>query len=516
MILEYQDHFAGGGGTSIGLKNAKVNGKRVAKILLAINHAKIVLQTHAANIPEAQHIIEDIRKVVLNNLCPYGEDVLKVIWASLECIMFSKARGTSYKDIKSRMLAWELLRYVLHFDPDYIKIENVVDFMDWGPLKAKVKKRHKDRTELQVDKKGRIIYEAIKERKGEHFQEWKSALCALGYEYDHRILVAADFGAPTIRKRYFGIFAKKGLPIAFPKPTHSEYPKNTSLKPWVAVKTVLDLDDHGPSFFYRKKPYCPNTTRRVFQAAIKHVAGMSEKQYMSMYYGSGINSSSLASPAHTVRTKDCHYLVSPQFLTDEYGQSKGRSVDQACSTVTSNPKQQLVSPQFLEVMHSGSKGTSIERPCWGIATNPKQRLVTVEQAGTKHFLLDNQYQNTGWNVDRPCFTVISRMDKAMPQIITVIEGRLAIKVNPWDCEWTVKLKEFMAIYGIIDIKMRRLHIHELLQIQGFPKDYVLHGNQTQQLSQIGNAVVPIIPQLWAEEVYKANMEMREQMNLQSA
>ncbi len=227
--LLYIDLFCGAGGTSTGVESARHNGEKCAKVIACVNHDKNAIASHAANHPDALHFTEDIRTLELSPLVAHIEkmkseypDALVVLWASLECTNFSKAKGGKPRDADSRTLAEHLFRYIEAIAPDYIQIENVEEFMSWGEL----------------DENGK----PVSSRRGSSYILWLNKVCGYGYNYDYAIMNAADFGAYTIRKRFFGIFAKKGLPIVFPDPTHEKNPKeeeksNLSLFP--QRKTLL-------------------------------------------------------------------------------------------------------------------------------------------------------------------------------------------------------------------------------------------------------------------------------------
>lgn len=281
MKLLYIDLFCGAGGTSTGVERARHYGKQCAKVIACVNHDANAIASHAANHPDAIHFTEDIRTLKLS---PLVEHVLKmqalhpdafiVLWASLECTNFSKAKGGQPRDADSRTLAEHLFRYIEALKPDYIQIENVEEFMSWGPMDGNGK--------------------PLSMRKGEDYTRWVNNVKSYGYNFDHKILNAADFGAYTSRKRFFGIFAKDGLPIVFPEPTHCKEGKQNlfgSLSKWKPVKDVLDLDDEGTSIFSRKKPLSEKTLERIYAGLIKFVAGGKDKwllKYNSINGNTGI------------------------------------------------------------------------------------------------------------------------------------------------------------------------------------------------------------------------------------
>ena len=546
--LLYIDLFCGAGGTSTGVENARYADEQCAKVIACVNHDANAIASHAANHPDALHFTEDIRTLELSPLVAHVErmkkiypDALVVLWASLECTNFSKAKGGQPRDADSRTLAEHLFRYIEDIDPDYIQIENVEEFMSWGDM----------------DEKGH----PISKDKGRCYEKWKRNVRKYGYDFDWRILNAADYGAYTTRKRFFGIFAKRGLPIVFPEPTHCKDGKNDMfgrLEKWKPVKDVLDFSDEGESIFCRKKPLAEKTLERIYAGLIKFVAGGKEafivkynsmsrtgkyqapsvdepcpvvatqgrlalakvnflsKQFsgqpdsknisvespagtitckdhhafVSAYYGNGHNHS-VELPAPTVTTKDRLALVNSVFIDNQYGTGKPTSINQPVGTVTTVPKFNMVSckPWIMNTAFS-NVGSSIEQPSQTITANRKW-----------HYLMNPQFASAGGSVNNPCFTLIARMDK-MPPYLVEVEGGIGIQVTSDDSPMTIKIKEFMVLYGIIDIKMRMLRIAELKKIMGFPEDYVLIGSQSDQKKFIGNAVEVNMARVLCEAICK--------------
>lgn len=529
------DLFCGAGGLSEGVEEARLNGNRCAKVVCCVNHDKNAILSHDANIPDALHFIEDIRTLELSPINTIVErirelypDSMIMLHASLECTNFSKAKGGQPRDADSRTLAEHLFRYIDVIDPDYIQIENVEEFMSWGDM----------------DENGK----PISMDKGRLYQKWVRNVKKYGYNFEHRILNAADFGAYTTRKRFFGIFAKKSLPIVFPEPTHCKGGRQdmfSRLEKWKPVKDVLDFSDEGTTIF-REKPLAEKTLERIYAGLIKFVAGGKDAflvKYNSMsrtgkYNAPGIDEPcpvvatqnrlgvaqvcflskqfsghpesknvSVEEPAGTITCRDHHAFVSAH-----YGNGFNRSVNEPSATVTTKDRLSLVTPRFIANEYSGGgQHTSIDNICPAILTNPKQKLITckpwimntsfsnigsnIEEpaqtitANRKwHYLMNPQFNSAGGSVDNPCFTLIARMDKMPPYLVATESGQVAIEIYDNDSPMTVKIKEFMALYGIVDIKMRMLRILELKRIMGFPEDYVLVGTQADQKKFIGNAV----------------------------
>ena len=527
------DLFCGAGGLSEGVEEARLDGNKCAKVVCCVNHDKNAILSHDANIPDALHFIEDIRTLELSPISTIVErirqlypDAMIMLHASLECTNFSKAKGGQLRDADSRTLAEHLFRYIDVIDPDYIQIENVEEFMSWGDM----------------DENGK----PISMDKGRLYQKWVRNVKKYGYNFEHRILNAADFGAYTTRKRFFGIFAKKSLPIVFPEPTHCKGGRQdmfSRLEKWKPVKDVLDFSDEGTTIF-REKPLAEKTLERIYAGLIKFVAGGRDAflsryntvrpqdtcksvdepcgvlttenrfakvqvSFLSKQFSGHPESKnvSVEEPAGAITCKDHHVFVSAY-----YGNGHNHSVNEPSATVTTKDKLSLVTPRFIANEYSGGgQHTSIDNICPAILTNPKQKLITckpwimntsfsnigsnIEEpaqtitANRKwHYLMNPQFNSAGSSVDNPCFTLIARMDKMPPYLVATESGRLAIEIYDNDSPMIVKIKEFMALYGIVDIKMRMLRIPELKKIMGFPEDYVLIGTQADQKKFIGNAV----------------------------
>lgn len=563
--LLYIDLFCGAGGTSSGVEYAEVDGQKCAEVIACVNHDPNAIKSHAANHPRTLHFTEDIRTLDLRPLVKHLDRMKRkyqkarvVLWASLECTNFSRAKGGQPRDADSRTLAEHLFRYIEAIAPDYIQIENVEEFMCWGELdeNGKPQSRHK----------------------GADYLRWIKNVQEYGYDYDWRLLNAADFGAYTSRKRFFGQFAKHGLPIAFPVQTYAKNGDDGGMfhhyKKWKAVREVLDLNDEGASIFTKKKPLCEKTLERIYAGLVKFVAG-GKKQYddMILKYNSmnasghykplstdepcptvacqnrlgyvkvkflskqfsgdpGSKNQSIERPAGTVTTKDHHAIVSAKFLSEYYGgKEHNHSIDVPASTLTTrsrhafitayfgngfnssieepNPtittkerhalvsvdmnepmpdvplnKVTIQSSQFLDNQYGRGGASSIETASPAIVNNPKQSVVTVDR------FLANPYsfKSNGGTLEKPCCTLIAHMDKAPLWLVTAEHGELGIAIFEGDSLMTRKIKEFMAMYGIVDIKMRMLNIQELKRIMGFPEDYVLIGTQAEQKKFIGNAV----------------------------
>lgn len=506
--LLYIDLFCGAGGTSTGVNSALLDGDKCAKVIACVNHDTNAIASHKANHPDALHFTEDIRTLELSPLMTHirkcrreNPEALTVLWASLECTNFSRAKGGQPRDADSRTLAEHLFRYIETINPDYIQIENVEEFMSWG----------------KVDENGK----PVSRDRGSSYLRWVNKVRRYGYDFDHRIMNAADYGAYTSRKRFFGIFAKKGLPIVWPEPTHCKNGSKglfSDLQPWKPVREVLNFSNEGESIFGRKKPLCEKTLERIHAGLVKFVAGGKDSfmvKYNSMSQHGKYVPPSLDDPCPTVATQNRLALTHVSFLSKQFSGNpadKNISVDgpagtittvdhhafisvcygngynlplaQPGPTLTTKDKLELVSVDFIANEYSGGgQISSINQPNPALLTNPKQKLVTCDR-----FLMNPQFNSPGSSVEDPCFTLIARTDKRPPCLVVTESGNVAIQILETDSPMMVKIKEFMAMYCLIDIKMRMLTIEEMLSIQGFPEGYVLIGTQAEQKKYIGNSV----------------------------
>lgn len=479
-----------------------------AKVIACVNHDPNAILSHQANHPDTIHYTEDILLLDLTEMTEMvaqvrGNDPGAVIhlWASLECTNFSKAKGGLPRDGDSRTLANGLFRYLDALNPDHIWIENVREFMSWGPL----------------DEKGKPVSRS----NGRDYVRWCNKMQGYGYDFDWRLLCCADYGDYTSRTRYFAQFVRKGREIKWPKPTHAKNPAKgdmfgCSLKPWKAVKEVLDLDDYGQSIFDRKKPLVDASLKRIL-AGLRKFVPKREKAFLAAAYEGGLRQRvhSVDNPCPTITAQQRISAVLIQYNGKPDGRSIAHSLDSPAITLSTRDRLGLV--QFMSADYSsGDNNRPIEMPSGTLTANPKQKLVTA------NFLLNPQFDNKGGSVDDPCFTLIARMDKMPPSlvsaqfildaqfgnigqdiespastitasrhekyVVTIAAGPAKSDIQPSDSGTMRQIKTFMVDHGISDILMRMLKIEELKGITGLPVGYVLYGTQGEQKKFIGNAV----------------------------
>jgi DNA (cytosine-5)-methyltransferase 1 len=489
-MITFADLFAGGGGTSTGA--FMVPGVYVS---WALNHDPLAIKTHAANHPETKHYQADIRTQSVKELDP-----VDILWASLECTQHSKAKGGKDKDAGSFTLGWQLPRYVKHCDPTYIYIENVPEFVRWG--------------ELSNGKR-------VKDKEGLEYLEWVKAIKDLGYaNYERRFLNAADFGCPTRRIRYFGIFSKAGYQITWPKPTHAEKENVFGLPKWIPCRDYIDLSNEGQSIFGRecneniikskRHPLSQNTLRRI-AGGVKKFAP--ELYFIMKYYGNStegnnFNCQSINSPLHTIPTKDRHVLVKcekTQFIQDHCHTSSYNLPEEPLKVQLTRQTKQLITIEKHLIMDGNYNRdnvcSTLEKPMNTILASAK-RLITA-----KAQFLSSQYNSNGkpeannQSIDNPLGSLTT---KEKFQFITAYfnsSGKPGSQnqslEKPLGTILTGENKKALvtaSLDGLIDfdIKMRFLTEDELASIMGFPEGYFkrpgLKLNKKQIIKMVGNAV----------------------------
>lgn len=317
------DCFAGGGGASVGIEMAL--GRPVD---IAINHDPDAILMHKTNHPDTLHLTEDIFRVDLKK---YVKDRhVALMWASPDCTSHSKAKGGKPRERGLRILPWAVYKHARDILPDVILMENVEEIQQWGPLDAEG--------------------HPIKERSGEDYQKFITAMKSLGYTFDCRELVAADYGAPTTRKRWYAIFRKDGREIVWPKPTHFK----TREPQWKACGDYIDWSDLGRSIYDRPKPLADATIKRIANGIRKYVIdnpspyivrSQEAVAFLIQYHGETKQGDSrgqfLTEPIKTIDTSNRYGLVTA-FLIKYYGSGCGQELAEPLATITTKDRFGLV------------------------------------------------------------------------------------------------------------------------------------------------------------------------------
>lgn len=490
------DNFAGGGGASTGIEIATG-----ISVDIAINHDPEAIKMHKANHPGTKHYCENVWAIDPVKACR-GNPVA-LAWFSPDCKHFSKAKGGKPKDKSIRGLAWVACRWAGLVRPRVIMLENVEEFKDWGPLN----RRHRP----------------IKAKKGVTFRKFVGQLEALGYTVEYRELVAADYGAPTMRKRFFLIARCDLNSIVWPKPTHGPVDSTEVVagtrEPYVGAYTQIDFSRPCPSIFDTAKeikekygiravrPLAPKTMERIARAMKKFVLENPEPFIIQCNHSGGRRTQDLREPMPTITGKHGFGVVSPVLIqyhseTAE-GEVRGQTVTNPIMTVDGSNRYGLVSAFIHKYFDGGYKGAgdNIENPlptvtAWdhnSICTanliqmnnhcdgrDIRQPIPTIT-AGDGHFgevrafLIKYYGCGTGQAIDEPLDTVTANDRFGLVQI-----GGID--------------------YQIIDIGLRMLEPKELYGCQGFPDDYIIDRDytgktyaRTEQVKRCGNAVCPPIP-----------------------
>ncbi|MCV0428347.1 MAG: DNA cytosine methyltransferase [Roseibium sp.] len=392
------DCFAGGGGASTGIFEAL--GRHPD---YAANHDPFALAMHRANHPDTIHLSKNLWQVDPMEVCrnrPVG-----LLWASPDCKHFSKAKGGKPVSKNVRDLAWTVVTWAKRARPRVIILENVVEFLTWGPVVQ--------------DENGK--FRPCKKRAGQTFKKWVGELKRLGYKLEWKELYACDYGAPTIRKRLYIIMRRDGEPIVWPEPTHGKPDDERvvagKLLPQLTAADIIDFSLPCPSIFdtkeeifekyglRAKRPLVPNSMSRIARGTMRYVVeekdpfivvcnhggdqfrGQSIKEPMSTltasrdgfglvmpyvsYAQQGGGNRSSKVPLHTLcaSQKDQNCVVAP-FLKRDFGQSTGQRVDSAAPTVTpgGDGKTGLVSA-FLVKHNTGATGSDLREPAPTITAN---------------------------------------------------------------------------------------------------------------------------------------------------
>lgn len=504
------DNFAGGGGASTGIEMA--TGYSVD---IAINHDPEAIKMHKANHPNTEHYCENVWAVDPVKACnghPVG-----LAWFSPDCKHFSKAKGGKPKDKNIRGLAWVALRWAGLVRPRVIMLENVEEFKTWGPLN----RRH----------------HPIKSKQGKTFEKFVQQLTDLGYKVEFRELIAADYGAPTMRKRFFMIARCDGKTIVWPEPTHapadSEEVKKGLLKPYVGAYTQLDFSLPCPSIFDTseeiKEKYgiravrslAQKTMDRIARGFKKFILDNPEPFIIQCNHDGERRPNDIREPMPTITGKHGYGIVEPYMVQiGQTGFTKDRSKDvrEPLTTIVSKNEHCLISPTLIqyhsETSKDGVRGQTIEDPIMTVDSSNRYGLVT----SFLHKYYDGGYKGAGETVENPLPTVTAwdhnsvvtanliqmnnhcdGKDIRQPlPTITAGDGHFGevraflIKYygqgtgqdikDPLD---TVTAQDRFGLvtingtdYQIVDIGLRMLEPKELYGCQGFPDDYIIDHDYT--------------------------------------
>ena len=464
------DNFAGGGGASTGIEMAL--GRPVD---IAINHDPEAIAMHEVNHPHTKHYCESVWEVDPREIT--GGRPVDLCWFSPDCKHFSKAKGNTPRNKNIRGLAWVAIRYAATVQPRLILLENVEEFVTWGPLAN-------DGRPCPMNK-------------GRTFASFTNALRRLGYTVDWRELRACDYGTPTIRKRLFLIARRDGQPIVWPTPTHgapaSDGVTAKRLLPWRTAASVIDWSIPCPSIFERKRPLAEATLRRIARGLQRYVIEAAQP-FVVNSNASWITEHANASQQRNMPTdqplrtqcaqvKGGHFALVTAFLAKHYGGNytgPGAPLDAPAPTVTTVDHNALVTSHLVK-LRNNCIGQDVREPIHTLTTGGHMGEVRA-------FLI--KYYGTGdsQSLSEPLHTITTKHRL----------GLVMVKGEP---------------YQIVDIGMRMLEPHELYAAQGFPADYIhTHTatgkrlSKTAQVRMCGNSVCPPV----AAALVRANLVEQQQ------
>ncbi|MCI9190527.1 MAG: DNA cytosine methyltransferase [Lachnospiraceae bacterium] len=457
------DNFAGGGGASTGIELATG-----VSVDIAINHDPEAIRMHKTNHPDTEHYCESVWDVDPVKACK-GHPVA-LAWFSPDCKHFSKAKGGKPKDKNIRGLAWVALRWAGKVRPRVIMLENVEEFKTWGPLNRG--------------------HRPIKAKQGVTFQKFVDQLQELGYQVEYRELVAADYGAPTMRRRFFLIARCGGKPIIWPEPTHgpADSPEVVAglREPYIGAYTQIDFSLPCPSIFETAeeikekygikavRPLAEKTMQRIARGIKKFVLDNPEPFIIQVNHGGERKPQDIREPMLTITGKHGFGIVSPMLIQyhseKTQNEVRGQEIKEPIMTVDGSNRYGLVT-SFLSKFYRTGIGQDIREPLGTVTAD----------AGGGHFgevraLLIKYYgQGTGQDIRKPLDTVTAQDRFGL----VTIHG---------------------VDYQIVDIGLRMLKPKELYGCQGFPEDYIIDRDYTgktyprsEQVKRCGNAVCPPIP-----------------------
>ena len=501
------DFFCGAGGASFGLESSKH-----VSVVAAINHDPYAIECHSWNHPHTEHYNDDIRKVNALELAQKHPNT-KAFWWSAECTHQSNAKGGAPRDADSRMMNFELMRFMDAFpDLEYIFIENVSEFKGWGPLTQK----HAMESEREnIMKKGFFLDDAgmcwkdeshedpylipDKSRKGDMHFRWIRLIENRGFRYEWRILNCADFGAKTSRPRYYGIAVKNGLPLKWPRKTHSKNAVTATmfnpnpLKKWESVKDVLDLENVGKSIFDRKKPLSPNTIARIQYGLNKFFPAKNGEPYILRYPEKNEETNGIPEGNPICGLESDSFVVKQN--SQEY---QSHSIYEPLHTITTIPRSQLTHCFLTKYYSTGANVKRVGDPLPTITTKDRFALVNCPM------ILPYSYKANPRELSKPLCTICAKRDKYIC-FAQFIEKMYRDKYNVQSVEdplhTITTVPKFRMISGLIvdnrilDIRMRMLTVPELLAAQGFPSDYKMPKSATRAKKFIGNSVPPNMVEL---------------------
>lgn len=446
------DLFAGGGGASEGIRRATDRAP-----IVAVNHCPASVAMHAANHPGTDHRCESVYRVHPRQVV--GRRKVDLLWASPDCRHFSRAKGGRLRSERVRGLAWVVLEWVEAVRPRVVCVENVQEFTTWGPLNGE----------------GR----PIRERAGETFRQWVAALQLYGYRVEWRVLCAADYGAPTSRRRLFIVARCDGAPIRWPEPTHGP----GCAQPWRSAAECVDWSVPSCSIFaspaeakeWRRHHGRRGTPRRpMAEATLRRVA-----EELRRYV--------LEQPLGTVVAGGSKHAVLSAYLDKAYGSARaGQRICDPMPTITTGGGRGgqhtfLVSAWVSRHYGGGPNGN----PAPGLPLSGPLGTVTARDS---QGLTQAHLEESGPELPAGDGGQRYRRGEVAQLVLDHHAGTpLAERVQRDGC---VRLEVGGVHLVVTDLSLRLFEPRELARAQGFPDSYILTGTKAERIARIGNAVPP--------------------------
>lgn len=490
------DNFAGGGGASTGIELAA--GRPVT---IAINHDPDAILMHKTNHPYTAHYQASVWDIDPREVCqgrPVG-----LAWFSPDCKHFSKAKGGKPVDKNVRGLAWIVLRWAGAVAPRVIMLENVEEFQTWGPVR-----------------RGR----PIKSRAGQTFRRFIDQLEGLGYAVEWRELVAADYGAPTTRKRFFLIARRDGRPIVWPEPTHAPAGSREVLegrkKPWRSAAEIIDWRLPCPSIFDTRKeirekyglsaqrPLRPNTMRRIIRGVDKFSIKAPEPFLVVVNHAGGFRGQNVHEPLQTITAKHGYGVAAPvmiQYHTEQSEKVRGQGVTEPVMTIDASNRYGLAAASLVKYYGNDQHGQKISGPLHTVTAKDREGLTIAHMVKMKG-------TNLGGSISEPVQTITAGGGHFGVVNTTVVKAEPNADLKHWPeirellntyCGYHLGPEDVILFridgvsYFMADIGLRMLTPRELYSANGFPPDYIIDrdykGNsygKSKQVARCGNAVPP--------------------------
>ena len=533
------DNFAGGGGASTGIELAA--GRPVT---IAINHDPDAILMHKTNHPYTAHYQASVWDIDPREVCrgrPVG-----LAWFSPDCKHFSKAKGGKPVDKNIRGLAWIVLRWAGTVAPRVIMLENVEEFQTWGP----VRRGH-----------------PIKSKAGQTFRRFVDQLKGLGYAVEWRELVAADYGAPTTRKRFFLIARRDGRPIVWPEPTHApaDSPEVKAGKklPWRSAAEIIDWSLPCPSIFDTReeirekyglsaqRPLRPNTMRRIIRGVDKFSIKAPEPFLVVVNHAGGFRGQDVQEPLQTVTAKHGYGVAAPvmiQYHTEQSEKMRGQGVTKPIMTIDASNRYGLAAASLVKYYGNDQHGQKISDPLHTVTakdhegvtlaslskyyggvigtevSNPLPTVTAVDHNAlqTCH-MVKMKGTNLGSSMSEPVQTITAGGGHFGVVNTTVVKAEPNADLKHWPeirellntyCGYHLGPEDVILFridgvsYFMADIGLRMLTPRELYSANGFPPDYIIDrdykGNSYGKSKQVARCG-NAVPPPFAAALVRANL-----------